>query len=131
MLLTLLTLFIFLAGSERTCFLRGASDPRAISALRGGKEKRKKTFESSSEDLSRAYKSLDFRLQLYRSLNVLLKKLVFFAKNDDTFLENQDNLKESVKRTFESSWWDQGMFFIQIGGQVNRFDSGYRQSKKY
>ena len=80
MLLTLFMLFIFLAGSERTCFLRVASDPRAILALRDGKEKRKKPFESSSEDLSHAYKSLDFRLQIYRSLNVLFKNSIFREK---------------------------------------------------
>ena len=66
---------------------------------------------------------------MYRSLNVLSQKLVFFAKNDDTYLENQDKLKQSVKKTFESSGWDQGMFFIQIGGQVNRFGSRNQQSK--
>ena len=93
MLLTLLTLFIFLAGSERTCFLRGLQTPVLSWLLEMVKKNGKKTFESSSEDLSRANKSLDLRLQMYKSLNVLFQKIVFFAKNDDTYLENRDKLK--------------------------------------
>ena len=35
---------------------------------------------------------------MYRPVNVLFQKLVFFAKNDDTYLENHDQLKQSVKK---------------------------------
>ena len=61
-------------GLREDLFLTGASDT-GLSRLLEVVKKNGKTFESSSEDLSHAYKSLDFPLQMYRPL-----KVFFFSK---------------------------------------------------
>ena len=70
---------VYIPGGLREDLLRGLQTP-VLSRLLEVVKKNEKTFESSSEDLSHAYKSLDFRLQMYRSLFCSSKISIFHEK---------------------------------------------------